>query len=67
MGHITIGDGVRIGAKSAVTKDIPAGAFVTGHPAREHKLWLRERALSGRIEEMLKRIGALEARIKEEK
>jgi UDP-3-O-[3-hydroxymyristoyl] glucosamine N-acyltransferase len=60
VGHIRVGDGARVGAKSAVTKDVPDGAFVTGHPAVEHRLWLKERALCGRLEEMLKRIKSLE-------
>jgi len=64
VGHITIGDGARVGAKSAVTKDVPPGVFVTGHPAREHRLWLKERALSGRIEAMWKRIAFLEDRLR---
>ena len=60
VGHIRIGDGARIGAKSAVTKDVADGAFVTGHPAADHRLWLKERALSHRLEEMLRRIKSLE-------
>lgn len=66
VGHIRIGDGARVGAKSAVTKDVPAGGFVTGHPAQDHRLWLRERALVGRLEKMAERIGALEARLRHE-
>jgi UDP-3-O-[3-hydroxymyristoyl] glucosamine N-acyltransferase len=60
VGHIRIGNGARVGAKSAVTKDVPDGAFVTGYPATEHRLWLKERALSGRLDEMLRRIKRLE-------
>lgn len=41
---ITIGDGAIIGAGSVVTKDVQAGAFVSGNPARDltkiaGKLW----------------------------
>ncbi len=60
VGHIRIGDGARIGAKSAVTKNLPDGAFVTGHPAQPHKAWLKERALAGRLEELLDRVRELE-------
>ena len=60
VGHIRIGDGARVGAKSAVTKDVPDGRFVTGHPAQEHRLWLRERALTGRLEELFRRLKRLE-------
>jgi len=58
VGHIHIGDGAKVGAKSAVTKDVPPGGFVTGHPARDHRLWLRERALVGKL-------GQLEARLRD--
>lgn len=33
LGPILIGDGVRVGANSVVTKDIPAGSTVVGNPA----------------------------------
>jgi UDP-3-O-[3-hydroxymyristoyl] glucosamine N-acyltransferase len=60
VGHIRIGDGARVGAKSAVTKDVPDGGFVTGHPAQDHRLWLKERALAGRLEELFRRVRRLE-------
>ena len=66
VGHIRIGDGVRVGAKSAVTHDLPDGAFVTGHPAQDHRHWLKERALSGRLEELFRRLKQVEARLKPE-
>jgi UDP-3-O-[3-hydroxymyristoyl] glucosamine N-acyltransferase len=65
VGHIRIGDGARVGAKSAVTKDVPPGGFVTGHPAQDHRLWLKERALVGKLERMEARLRALEARVRE--
>jgi len=60
VGHIRIGSGCKVGAKSAVTKSLPDGSFVTGHPAQPHKRWLKERALAGRLEEMLRRLERLE-------
>ena len=63
VGHIAIGDGARVGAKSAVTKDVPAGAMVTGHPAQDHRLWLKERALAGRLDELLRRLRKLESAV----
>jgi len=48
VGHIHIGDGAKVGAKSAVTKDVPAGGFRNGHPARDHRLWLK-RGPGGRL------------------
>ena len=66
VGHIRIGDGARVGAKSAVTHDLPDGAFVTGHPAQDHRRWLKERALSGRLQEMFQRLKRVESRLGEE-
>jgi UDP-3-O-[3-hydroxymyristoyl] glucosamine N-acyltransferase len=64
VGHIAIGDGARVGAKSAVTKDVPPGGFVTGHPAQDHRLWLKERAQAGRLEEMWRRLKRLEKAVR---
>jgi len=50
VGHIRIGSFSRIGAKSAVTKDVPEKAHFTGIPAQEHRKWLREKALIQKIE-----------------
>lgn len=49
VGHIKIGSFSRIGAKSAVTKDVPERAHFTGIPAQDHRKWLRERALMQKI------------------
>ncbi len=59
VGHIKIGDRAKVGAKSAVTKDVAPDGFVTGHPAQDHHLWLKERALAGRLEQMANRLRAL--------
>ncbi|MGE9808749.1 serine O-acetyltransferase [Janibacter sp. G1551] len=33
LGPVTVGDGVKVGANSVVTKDVPAGVVATGVPA----------------------------------
>src|SRR5204862_7186149 len=38
-GHVRVGKGAIIGAKSAVLRSVDAGSFVTGHPAIEHADW----------------------------
>lgn len=43
-GHISIGDGSTIAAQAGVMKDVPAGAIVSGYPARAHGKSLRVNA-----------------------
>ena len=40
-GHIHIGEGAVIAAQAGVMKDVPAGATVSGYPARNHQRSLR--------------------------
>lgn len=47
--HLTIADGARVAAKSAVFGDIPAGASYSGHPARPHRQFLRAQAALYRL------------------
>jgi UDP-3-O-[3-hydroxymyristoyl] glucosamine N-acyltransferase len=47
-GHLSIGDGVVVAAKSAVFEDVPAGSFVAGIPAVDHREW--KRAVAGLLE-----------------
>ena len=59
-GHLTLGDGAIIGAKSAAVQDVPAGAFVVGHPAVDHREWKRAQAALRRLPDLLKRVRRLE-------
>ena len=49
--HVCIGDGAVIGAKSVVfgPGQVPAGAVVTGYPARPHRAFLRSQAALYRL------------------
>jgi UDP-3-O-[3-hydroxymyristoyl] glucosamine N-acyltransferase len=55
-GHLEIGEGASVGAKSAVTHNVPPGAFVVGHPAVEHRQWKRMQAALRRLPETLRRL-----------
>ncbi len=59
-GHLTLGDGAVVGAKSAALQDLPAGAFVLGIPAIEHRGWKRSQAALRRLPELLHRVARLE-------
>jgi UDP-3-O-[3-hydroxymyristoyl] glucosamine N-acyltransferase len=70
-GHIHLGRGARVGAKSAVTKDVPSGEHVAGIPAVDLAEW-RETVVLGRrlpdirrdLAELDVRLAALEQRLK---
>jgi UDP-3-O-[3-hydroxymyristoyl] glucosamine N-acyltransferase len=51
--HVRIGDGVKVLAKTAVTKDIPDGMTVSGQPAREHRTTVKIQALTRRLPQLM--------------
>jgi UDP-3-O-[3-hydroxymyristoyl] glucosamine N-acyltransferase len=59
-GHLTLGDGTTVAAQSAVMHDTPPGAVISGSPARP--LRDHQRAMAGlyRLDELRKRVRALE-------
>jgi UDP-3-O-[3-hydroxymyristoyl] glucosamine N-acyltransferase len=61
--HVNIGDGVVAGALSGIWKDIPAGARVSGNPARPHREMLRIWSATPHLPELLKRVAELERRL----
>jgi len=54
--HISIGNGAKVAAKSVVTKDVPAGKFVSGYPARDHNEEKRIKASIARLPSLLKKV-----------
>jgi UDP-3-O-[3-hydroxymyristoyl] glucosamine N-acyltransferase len=70
-GHVHLGRGATVGAKSAVTKDLDASQHVTGIPAIDVDQWRESMVLWRRLPELRqtlvdleKRLAALEARLK---
>lgn len=59
-GHLTIGARVTIAGNSMIWNDIPDGAFVSGHPAQDHREQLRWQASLRKVPKLLERVDALE-------
>ncbi len=62
--HISIGDDSVIIGKSGVTKDFPAGSFISGFPAQEHRTELLQQAALRKVPALLKRVAELEKKAK---
>ncbi len=64
-GHLTLGAGSTVGAKSGVMRDIPAGGTVWGFPAMPDKQMKRQIIAAQQLPEMIKRMKALEKQVAE--
>lgn len=58
--HVRIGKGALLAGRSGATNDIPAGAVVSGFPARPHGEAKKALVLSARLPELYERIRRLE-------
>jgi UDP-3-O-[3-hydroxymyristoyl] glucosamine N-acyltransferase len=63
VGHVQVGDGARVAAGSGVPHDVPPGETVSGAPAVQHALWLRQSAALKRLPELLREVRELRARL----
>ncbi len=64
-GHVRLGKGAIVGAKSAVTKDVGPGEHVAGIPAGDVGEWREAAVLVRRLPELRRHVAALEARLAE--
>jgi UDP-3-O-[3-hydroxymyristoyl] glucosamine N-acyltransferase len=62
-GHVHLGRGARVGAKSAVTKDVPAGGHVAGIPAVDLSDWREIVVLGRRLPDIRRDLAEIEARL----
>jgi UDP-3-O-[3-hydroxymyristoyl] glucosamine N-acyltransferase len=62
-GHIHVGAGAIVGAKSAVTKDVAAGEHVAGIPAGAAAEWRESIVLVRRLPELRRSLQQLETRL----
>ena len=58
--HVRIGKGAILAGRAGVTGDIPAGAVVSGFPARAHNEAKKAQVLSTRLPELYERLKRLE-------
>lgn len=63
LGHISVGDGARVGVASAVTSGVDPGGEVTGVPAIKHSRWRRAATAFGDLDQLTKTVRKLEKRI----
>ena len=64
-GHIELGNRVQVAAKSAALASVEEATQVAGIPAVEIRKWRRQTVLISRLEEMSRRLRALERRLGE--
>jgi len=62
-GHIHLGDGAQVAAKSAALTSVEPRTQVAGIPAVELKRWRRQTVLIARLDEMSRRLRALEKKL----
>ncbi len=55
-GHLTVHRGARVAAQGGVIGDVPAGATVSGYPARNHRDVLRQAAALRRLTPLVERL-----------
>lgn len=60
---VRIGEGARVASNSVAWADVPAGATVSGIPARDHRIELRERAQARRLPKLMNQVAALAERV----
>jgi len=63
--HIDVGENVIIAAKTGVTNDIPSGAFVSGSPHLDMRVWRKFWAAAPQLYDLVKDVKRLKARVEE--
>jgi UDP-3-O-[3-hydroxymyristoyl] glucosamine N-acyltransferase len=58
--HTTIGDGATLTGRTAVTKNVRAGAIVAGMPAQDYNAWRRSQVLYSKLPGIVDRLKRLE-------
>ncbi len=64
-GHVHVGSDSVLAARGLVAKDLPAGSFVSGYPARPHREAMRVVAMTQRLPEFSEQLTALQRQVQE--
>lgn len=65
-GHLRIGDGAFLGVRTGVVRDVEPGARIWGFPALDQGVWHRAMISLARLPEAMRRLRALEKRVRSE-
>src|SRR6266478_3811619 len=63
VGHLSVGDGTVVTAKSGIPGDIPPRSLYSGYPAIENRQWLKNTAALNRLPDLQRRVWELESEI----
>ena len=66
VGHLSIGDEVKIGAQSGISGNLPDGAIVMGSPAIDIAIHRRSLVHFKNLSEIVKRLDQLERKLNQE-
>lgn len=58
--HTTIGDGAKLTGRTAITKNVRAGAVMAGMPAQDYNSWRRSQVLYSKLPKLAERLKRLE-------
>ena len=65
IGHLKVGDRVKMGAKTGVNNNVPDDAELMGHPAIKARDYMKSFVYFKKLPELEKRLAELERKLKD--
>src|SRR5580698_2993974 len=62
-GHLEIGDGAILTPQSGIAHDVPAGAYLSGAPVMDHKLWMKSSVALKGLPDLIRTVRELRAQV----